>query len=141
MRWTTAIVAVALYILGHGSAASMAQDDVTSPGGALVAREVLDETLTAQRSLKVYQRPERARLLPIFWKDPESAGMIERGERVTVIGVKETSLWRDRLVWIELERGDGGDESVWFRIGPEESATAALWRHWERSSEEDEEDR
>ena len=140
MRWTTAITAVTLYILGHGSAASMAQDDVISPGGALVAREVLDETLTAQRPLEVYRRPERAPLLPIFWKDPESAGMIERGERVTVIGVKETSLWRDRLVWLELERGDG-DESVWFRIGPEESASAALWRHWERSSGEDEEDR
>ena len=132
MRWTTAITAVALYILGHGSAASMAQDDVTSPGGALVAREVLDETLTAQRPIEVYQRPERAPLLPIFWKDPESAGMIERGERVTVIGVKETSLWRERLVWLELAPADGGG-SVWFRIGPEESATAALWRHWERS--------
>ena len=140
MRWTTAITAVALYTLGYGSVAAMAQDDAISPGGALVAREVLDETLTAQRPLEVYQRPERALLLPVFWKDPESAGTIKRGERVTVIGVKETSLWRDRLVWLELERGDGG-ESVWFRIGPEESASAALWRHWEKSSGDDEEDR
>lgn len=140
MRWTIAMTAIALYALGHGGVALTAQEDVISPGGALVERQVLDNTLTAQRTLEVYQRPERQPLLPVFWRAPERAGEVERGEQVRIIGVKETSLWRDRLVWLELER-EGENESVWFRIGPEESASADLWMHWERSSNSDEESR
>ena len=140
MRWTTAMVAVALYVLWHGSATPTAQENVISPGGVLVERQVLNDTLTAQRALEVYQRPERQPLLPVFWKDPESAGVISEGEQVRIISVKETSLWWDRLVWLELERADN-KESVWFRIGPEESASAALWVHWGRSSDSDGKDR
>lgn len=127
-----ALLAVALYALGHGTATPTAQEEVASPGGALVARQVLDESLTARRTLPVYQQPERVWLLPMFWKTPEQVGEVDSGEAVEVIAVKETFLWRDRLVWLQLRQEDNQDP-VWFRIGPQESANAALWRHWART--------
>jgi hypothetical protein len=134
-----ALIAVALYALGHGTATPTAQEEVTSPGGALVARQILDENLTPRRTLEVYQQPERVWLLPMFWKTPERVGKVEPGEVVEVIGVKETYLWRDRLVWIQLQQANNEDP-VWFRIGPQESASAALWRHWTRTDPTNEEE-
>ena len=134
----SALIAMALYVLGHGTATPRAQENVNSPGGALVARQVLDESLTAQRKLEVYQRPERLPFLSMFWKAPQRIDDVERGEEVRVIAVVETSLWRDRLVWLELER-EGRQTPVWFRIGRQESASAALWRNWKRTPDDEEE--
>ena len=135
-----ALIALALYALGHGTATPKAQEDTISPGGALVARQVLDERLTARRTLEVYERPERVWLLSMFWKAPERAGDVEQGEEVRVTAVKETSLWRDRLVWLELEQQDNR-ERVWFRIGHQESASAALWRDWAKAPSDEEDER
>ena len=132
MRWKNkgaALITMALYAVGYGSATPTAQEDVMSPGGALVEMQVANARLTALRTVEVYQQPERLALLPMFWKDPERAGQIHEGEEVRILAVKETSLWWDRLVWLEMEQVDQ-DESVWFRIGPEESASRALWSDW-----------
>lgn len=111
-----------------------AQEAAISPGGQLVERQVRDRTLTAQRRIEVYTRPEREPWLPIFWKAPEPAGTIEEGERVEIVSVGETSLFWDRLVWLEIARQEN-EETVWFRIGPDESASSALWRDWARDAD------
>ena len=125
-------IAVALCVLGNGISA---QENVVSPGGVLVERQLLDKSLTARETLEVFERPEREWLLPIFWTQPELAGTITEGEIVRVVGVKETYLWRDRFVWLELERRRNSDdaERVWFRIGPQETASAQVWTHWTRT--------
>ena len=124
-----ALITMTVYVVGYGSATPTAQEDVMSPGGTLVEMQVANANLTALRSVEVYKQPERVALLPIFWKDPESAGQIQEGEKVQILAVKETSLWGDRLVWLEMKQACQ-DDSVWFRIGPEESASGALWADW-----------
>ena len=47
---------------------------------------------------------------------------------------------RDRLVWLELEQQDN-EERVWFRIGHQESASAALWRDWAKTPSDEEDER
>ena len=124
------LVAAALCALLHGAVPVHAQEPVVSAGGHLVERLVLDRTLVARRDLEVFRRPERELLFPMFWKPPVPAGRVARGETVCVIGVGETYLWRDRLVWLHLRRRSGAGDSVWFRIGPQAWASSAVWRHW-----------
>ena len=132
-------IAMALCVLGNGISA---QEDVVSPGGVLVERQLLNESLTAREALEVFERPEREWLLPIFWTRPDPAGTITEGEAVRVVGVKETYLWRDRFVWLELERRMNPDntERVWFRIGPQETASARVWTHWTKTPTEHQSD-
>ena len=135
MRWKNkraALITMAMYAVSYGSATPTAQEDVMSPGGALIEMQVANASLTALRTVEVYKQPKRVALLPIFWKDPESAGQLHEGEEVQILAVKETSLWWDRLVWLEMKQASQ-DESVWFRIGPEESASRALWSDWKMS--------
>ena len=121
------MTAIALAALGTGA---RAQEAAISSGGSLVERQVLDQTIVARRDLDVYERPQRDFLFPLFWRPPESAGEVERGTEVHIVNVGETSLRWDRLVWLELDVGR--DETVWFRIGPHQSAPGALWRDWDR---------
>jgi len=113
--------------------AATAQEAAISPGGQLIERQVQNQTLTAQRTVEVYTRPEREPWLPIFWRAPEPAGTIEEGERVEIISVMETSLFWDRIVWLEIAHQEN-EETVWFRIGADESAGSALWRNWARDT-------
>ena len=129
------MIAVAMCAAACGSYAPDSNPEpVVSGGGSLVERQVLDEMLTAHRTLEVFHRPERELLLPMFWKAPASAGHVERGEVVRVIGVRETYLWRNRLVWLELQRTAGPDHAgtVWYRVGRQEWATSNLRLHWDR---------
>ena len=109
-------------------------EPVVSAGGSLVERQVLDEMLTARRTLEVFHRPERELLFPMFWKTPPPAGHVEKGEVVRVLGVRETYLWRNRLVWLELERTAAPDDAgtVWYRVGRQEWASSNLRLHWDR---------
>ena len=129
-----ALIAAALCALVYGSATLDAQEPVVSAGGNLVEGQVLNETLSARRTLEVFRRPEREFLFPMFWKEPVPAGHVDRGEAVLVIGVGETYLWRDRLVWLHLQRISGvSTETFWFRIGPQEWASSAVWQDWDKA--------
>ena len=90
-----ALIAAALCALVYGSATLDAQEPVVSAGGNLVEGQVLNETLSARRTLEVFRRPEREFLFPMFWKEPVPAGHVDRGEAVLVIGVGEL---RDPLI-------------------------------------------
>ena len=99
---------------------------------------MLNETLSARRTLEVFRRPEREFLFPMFWKEPVPAGHVDRGEAVLVIGVGETYLWRDRLVWLHLQRISGvSTETFWFRIGPQAWASSAVWQDWDKVPADD----
>lgn len=128
-----ALIATALFAVACDAPNS--PEPVFSAGGNLVERRVLDEVLVARRTLEVFEQPEREWLFPMFWKAPVPAGHVQRGEVVRVLGVKETYLWRDRLVWLQLQRTTAPNDAapVWYRIGPQEWATSNLRFHWDRA--------
>ena len=91
--------------------------------------ELTNSNLIAARALDIYKRPERVKLLPLYWQGPEIVGQLEAGEEVQVLAVKETALWWRREVWLELWRANT-EETVWFRLGPSQWASGALWCDW-----------
>ena len=126
-----ALIVAAVCVVLAGCASPAGPEPVVSAGGHVVERQVLDEIVRARRSLPVFRRPERHLLFPMFWNQPVPAGHVERGEAVRVVGVGETYLWRDRLVWLELQSlGGVSAETLWFRIGPQLFASSAVWHHW-----------
>ena len=126
-----ALILAALCVLLPGCASPAGPEPVVSAGGNLVEAQVLDEILAARRSVPVFRRPERQLVFPMFWNEPVPAGHVERGDAVRVVGVAETYLWRDRLVWIELQPlGGASAQTVWFRIGHQLFASSAIWRPW-----------
>ena len=107
-------------------------EPVSSAGGSLVERQVRDGLLTARRRIEVFVEPQRELLFPMFWRRGAPAGHVEKGEIVRVLGVKETYLWRDRVVWLEVERTTDAEEtkSVWQLVGHQLYASSSVRSHW-----------
>ena len=77
---------------------------VQSGGERLVRRDVLEQRFEAKVELALYVEPERMPFIPILWQDPERTGhRISAGEKVRVVGVKESSIGLRRLVWLQVE--------------------------------------
>ena len=126
-----ALIVAALCVQLPGCGSQAGPEPVVSAGGNVVEGQLLDEILAARRSVPVFRRPERHLLFPMFWKEPVPAGHVESGDAVRVVAVAETYLWRDRLVWLELQPlGGASAETLWFRIGHQLFASSAVWRHW-----------
>ena len=136
-------VLTSLSVAGNVGAPVFAQADVTSVGGVVVRREVLNQHLTAQGNVDLYREPRRVPFLPFLWHRPERAGEIEAGQTVEVVGVMETFVWQRRFVWMEVRllpvSGDDSHEgqperrSGWIMLGPEHLAITSVWDQWERS--------
>lgn len=107
-------------------------EPVSSPGGSLVQWQVRGNVLTARRPIRVVTEPQRGLFLPMFWRHGEEAGEIERGEVVRVRGVWETYVWRQRVVWLELERTTNTDHGrpVWQMVGNEFVASSNIRAQW-----------
>ena len=124
----------------------LAQADITSAGGALVRRAVLNENLTAQGNVDLYREPRRVPFLPFLWQRPERVGEVEAGQAVEVVGVKETFAWQRRFVWLEVRlvpateddslEAEPESQSGWIMLGPEHLAIASVWDQWERSDDQ-----
>ncbi|MCY4097684.1 MAG: hypothetical protein OXF40_05405 [Rhodospirillales bacterium] len=108
-------------------------EPVYSAGGRLVERTYLDAVLIARRPTEVFEQPRRIPVLFMFWTEPASAGFLPPGAHVRVINVRETYLWRDRFVWLEL-RQPHSTKNMWYRIGPQVWATANLRARWDRET-------
>jgi len=108
-------------------------EPVYSAGGRLVERTYLDAVLIARRPTEVFEQPRRIPVLFMFWTEPASAGFLPPGAHVRVINVRETYLWRDRFVWLELWQPHRA-KSVWYRIGPQVWATSDLRARWDRET-------
>ena len=136
-------VLTGLLAAGNVGAPVLAQADVTSVGGVLVRREVMNEHLTAQWNVDLYREPRRVPFLPFLWRRPERAGEIEAGQTVKAVGVMETFVWQRRFVWMEVRllpateddcrEAEPEPRSGWIMLGPEHLAIASVWDQWERS--------
>ena len=127
-------------IVESARALVFAQADVTSAGAALVRRELLNDNLTAQGNVHLYEEPQRFPIIPFLWRQPARVGEVEKGEEVEVVGIKETSVWQRRFVWLQIQRvPDPGDApmSGWIMLGPQHLAIASVWDQWERSTSQE----
>lgn len=147
LRWIRVVgVLTGSLVAASVSVPVLAQADITSVGGALVRREVLNENLTARGNVDLYREPQRVRFLPFLWQRPERAGEIEAGQTVEVVGVMETFAWQRRFVWMEVRlvppteddshEGEPESRSGWIMLGPEHLAIASVWDQWDRSDDE-----
>lgn len=147
LRWIRVVgVLTGSLVAANVSAPVLAQADITSVGGALVRREVLNENLTARGNVDLYREPQLVPFLPFLWQRPERVGEIEAGQSVEVVGVMETFAWQRRFVWIEVrlvplaedDSHDGEPEprSGWIMLGPEHLAIASVWDQWDRSDDQ-----
>ncbi len=135
-------VLAASLVAASVGAPALAQADITSAGGALVRRAVLNENLTARGNVDLYREPQRVSFLPFLWQRPERAGEVEAGQTVEVVGVKETFAWQRRFVWLEVRllpateddprEAEPEPRSGWIMLGPEHLAIASVWDQWER---------
>ena len=135
MRKQLAVRIVAGLVLVALATATLAQDEAISAGGLLVEHLVLNETLRATRDLTAYEQPRRVWWMPVFWEAQTAERPIRQGEEVTVVSVRETSLFLDRAVWLRVTRAAAGNEpeDAWVLVGQDEQASSALWDAWIRS--------
>ncbi|MCY3819672.1 MAG: hypothetical protein OXH52_09985 [Gammaproteobacteria bacterium] len=135
MRKPPAVTIVAGLVLVTLATATRAQDEAISAGGLLVEHLVLNETLTATRSLPAYEQPRRLWWMPIFWEARTAERPFRQGEEVTVVSVGETSLFHDRVVWLRVTRTTDANEleDAWVQVGQDEQASRELWDAWIRS--------
>ena len=129
------VLLIALTVVGTLTAPVFAQ-----LGVALVRAQVLDETLRARTDMVLHEEPHRARFFPFVWDSPPTEATIETGDEVRVVGLKQTSAWGRRSVWLEVQSVNEGGESGWIGLGSEGSALATVWTQWEPPPEAPEED-
>lgn len=113
--------------------ASFPSPAVAQLGTALVLSQVVNETLRARRAIELREEPRRA-FVPFWWVSPETGEQIDAGGEVAVVGLKETSEWGTRFLWLEVrpvESNDPEEPSRWIHLGSEPTALARVWNDWE----------